>query len=71
MDINFSELELDWLNNYAGNHDLTVEATVRLALRMLSLIEGTPGAREALSRMSSEHLGLRPKYDPMPPLPGE
>lgn len=62
MNIDFSERELDWLNNYAGNHDLSLEATVRLALRMLSLIEGTPGARETISRMSSEHLGLALKY---------
>lgn len=67
MDVNFTPREIDWLNNYAGNKDLTIPAAVRQAVRVLSLIEGTPGAWDAINKLTSERLG--PKYDPMPPLP--
>jgi hypothetical protein len=67
MNIEFNEREIDWLNNYAGTHELSIEATVRMAVRMFSLVEGTPGAREWLAKQASDRLG--PKYEPMPPLP--
>lgn len=67
MDVNFSPREIDWLNNYAGNKDLTVPAAVRQAVRVLSLVEGTPGAWDAINKLTSDRLG--PKYDPLPPLP--
>lgn len=67
MNIEFSARELDWLNNYAGNMDLSIEAVVRKAVRVLSLMEGLPGAWDAINALTQEKLG--PKYDPMPPLP--
>lgn len=67
MDVNFSPREIDWLNNYAGNKDLTIPAAVRQAVRVLSLVEGTPGAWDAINKLTSDRLG--PKYDPLPPLP--
>jgi hypothetical protein len=66
VDINFSAKELNWLNNYAGNHDLTVHATVRQAVRLFSLIEATPGALEWLTKQTREQLGS--KDEPMPAL---
>ncbi len=67
MNINFSEREIDWLNNYAGNHDMSIEATVRHAVRCLSLLEGTPGAWDAVRDLDRARLGS--KYQPMLPLP--
>lgn len=69
MNVDFSPREIDWLNNYAGNHGLTVPAAVRQAVRVMSLMEGTPGAWDAVNKLSREWLG--PKYEPMPPLPAE
>lgn len=65
--IGFTQREIDWLNNYAGNHEMSLEAAVRHAVRMLSTIEGTPGASAVLLAMVQAHIG--PKYQPMPPLP--
>lgn len=67
MNIEFSQREIDWLNNYAGNHGLTIPAAVRQAVRVMSLMEGTPGAWDAVNKLAREWLG--PKYEPMPPLP--
>lgn len=66
ISIDFSVREIDWLNNYAGNKDLSIPAAVRQAVRVLSLIEGTPGAWDAINNLTRGRLG--PKYDPMPPL---
>lgn len=67
MNIEFTEREIDWLNNYAGSKDLSIPAAVRQAVRVLSLLEGTPGAWDAVNKCTLAHIG--PKYDPMPPLP--
>lgn len=69
MNINFRPRELDWLNNYAGNREMSVEAAVRQAVRWLSIIEGVPGAREAVVKLMDDKIG--PKYEPMPPLPAD
>lgn len=67
MNIDFTQREIDWLNNYAGNHDMGISAAVRHAVRMLSLVEATPGAREALEALNASR--MPPKYQPMEPLP--
>jgi hypothetical protein len=69
MNIEFNEREIDWLNNYAGNHEMSINGAVRHAVRVLSLMEGTPGAWDAVTRLSDARLG--PKYEPMPPLPAD
>ena len=69
MEVLFSDREVDWLNNYAGNHDLTLPATVRHAVRVLSLIEGTPGAWDAIHALSP--LRASKTYCPMSPLPDQ
>lgn len=69
MYVNFSEQEINWLNNYAGNHGLTIPAAVRQALRIFSLVEATPGALDWLTKQTRDQLGS--KYEPMPALETE
>ena len=69
MEIRFSARELDWLNDYAGNQGMSIEAAVRQALRFYSLVIATPGAAQAVSALASARLG--PMREPMPPLPQE
>lgn len=62
--IEFTAHEIEWLNAYAAEKQISLGAVVRHAIRMLSLIEAVPGAADTLAQMSSEHLrsaGAKPK----------
>lgn len=67
INLTFSEREEAWIRAYANKHQVSPEAAVRIAVRMFSLVEDVPGARDAVMKIAEERLG--PKPDMVLPIP--
>jgi hypothetical protein len=55
LDLNRNELE--WLVGYANAHDLSIHAAARHAIRVLNLMEETPGAWDVVEALRAKVLG--------------
>jgi len=52
-----NQTELQWLVTFAAARDLTVHAAARHAIRVLNLLEETPGAWEVVNALRTKALG--------------
>jgi hypothetical protein len=59
-----NQAELQWLVAFAAARDLTLHAAARHAIRVLNLLEETPGAWEVVNALRSKALGVKSVASP-------
>lgn len=60
-----NQTELQWLVAFAAARDLTVHAAARHAIRVLNLLEETPGAWEVVNALRSKAIGGKTPSSPL------
>lgn len=63
----FNDQEWEAILNHALNKDLTIDAVIHQALRAYDLMEKTPGAWDAVNKITREMLGPKLHPDDEPP----
>ena len=60
IEVRVGERERDYVEKYGKERDMDNSAVIRHAIRVLNLMDATPGAWDAINRINAERLG--PKF---------